>query len=275
MKRSRSPARSSAPAPTPRVRGWTVADEHVFSDDGISGGEFVKRPGPVRLISRLTPRAPFGVLITAEESRLGREVIQTGWVLTQIIVAGVRVFLYLEDRERMLANAMDKVMLSLANFASEMEREKAKQRTYDAMRRKAEHGYAAMGKTYGYDHLAVTSLGPHGRPPRDHVVQRIEAAVVRRIFALAAEGHGLVRIAKTPIADGVPPPRADGRTGWASTLGFARCCGGRPLSRKRSEVPGARVGYPREADRGHGSLRSRSTHHTPGSKTDGTPPHRR
>jgi hypothetical protein len=156
----------------------------------------------------------------AEESRLGREVIQTGWVLKQIIEAGVRVFFYLEDRERTLANAMDKVMLSLANFASEMEREKAKQRTYDAMRRGAEHGYAAAGKTYGYDNLAVTSLGPDGRPRRDHVVQQInpaEAAVVRRIFALAAEGHGLVRIAKTLIADGVPPPRADGHTGWAPT----------------------------------------------------------
>jgi DNA invertase Pin-like site-specific DNA recombinase len=95
-------------------KGWTVADEHVFSDDGVSGGEFIKRPGLVRLISRLTPRAPFGVLIMAEESRLGREVIQTGWVLKQIIEAGVRVFFYLEDRERTLANAMDKVMLSLA-----------------------------------------------------------------------------------------------------------------------------------------------------------------
>jgi hypothetical protein len=36
-------------------KGWTVADEHVFSDDGVSGGEFIKRPGLVRLISRLTP----------------------------------------------------------------------------------------------------------------------------------------------------------------------------------------------------------------------------
>jgi DNA invertase Pin-like site-specific DNA recombinase len=25
-------------------KGWTVADEHVYVDDGISGAEFVKRP---------------------------------------------------------------------------------------------------------------------------------------------------------------------------------------------------------------------------------------
>ncbi len=26
-------------------RGWTVADAHVFVDDGIRGAEFEKRPG--------------------------------------------------------------------------------------------------------------------------------------------------------------------------------------------------------------------------------------
>ena len=59
----------------------------------------------------------------SEESRLGREQIETSYVLKQLTDAGVRVFLYLEDRERTLDNAMDKVMLSLSNFASEMERE--------------------------------------------------------------------------------------------------------------------------------------------------------
>jgi hypothetical protein len=35
----------------------------------------------------------------------------------QITDAGVRVFFYLEDRERTFGNAMDKVMLSLTNVA--------------------------------------------------------------------------------------------------------------------------------------------------------------
>ena len=26
-------------------KGWKVASEHIYSDDGISGAEFVKRPG--------------------------------------------------------------------------------------------------------------------------------------------------------------------------------------------------------------------------------------
>jgi hypothetical protein len=49
----------------------------------------------------------------SEESRLGREQIETAYALKQITGAGVRVFFYLEDRERTLETAMDKVMLSL------------------------------------------------------------------------------------------------------------------------------------------------------------------
>ena len=30
------------------TKGWTVAEAHVYVDDGISGAEFAKRPGLVR-----------------------------------------------------------------------------------------------------------------------------------------------------------------------------------------------------------------------------------
>jgi len=53
-------------------KGWTVAPEHVYQDDGISGAEFVKRPGFLRLMNALKPRPGFQVLIMNEESRLGR-----------------------------------------------------------------------------------------------------------------------------------------------------------------------------------------------------------
>src|SRR5262249_24457596 len=94
-------------------KGWTTTDEYVYVDDGVSGAEFVKRPGFIRLMNALKPRPPFQVLIMSEESRLGREQIETAYALKQITDAGVRVFFYLEDRERTLDSAMDKVMLSL------------------------------------------------------------------------------------------------------------------------------------------------------------------
>ena len=56
-------------------KGWTVAEEHIYSDDDISGAEFAKRPGFLRLMNALKTRPAFQVLIMSEESRLGREQI--------------------------------------------------------------------------------------------------------------------------------------------------------------------------------------------------------
>ena len=108
-------------------KGWTVADEHVYVDDGISGAEFANRPGFLRLMNALTRSShagpPVQVLVMSEESRLGREAIETAYALKQLVTAGVRVFFYLEDRERTLDSPTDKIMLSLTAFADELERE--------------------------------------------------------------------------------------------------------------------------------------------------------
>jgi len=98
---------------------------------------------------------------------LGVSRIETAYALKRTLEAGVQVWFYLEDRERKLDTALDKVLLSLVNFASETERERAKQRTYDAMLRKAKAGHVTGGKVYGYDNRDVTS--PDGR--RLHVLR--------------------------------------------------------------------------------------------------------
>jgi site-specific DNA recombinase len=69
-------------------KGWTVAPEHVYQDDGISSAEFVKRPGFLRLMNALKPRPPFQVLVMSEESRLGREAIEVAYALKQFAQAG-------------------------------------------------------------------------------------------------------------------------------------------------------------------------------------------
>lgn len=204
-------------------KGWTVDPQYIFTDDGISGAEFLARPGFVRMMNSLRPKPLFHVLIMSEESRLGREAIETAYALKQIICADVRVFFYLEDRERTLDSPTDKVMLSLTAFADELEREKARQRTYDAMRQKAQAGYVTGGRVFGYDNVDIPGLlDANGRPRRSHVELRIneqEAAVVRTIFRLYAQGKGLRAIAHQLNLDRAPCPRprpAIGKpNGWA------------------------------------------------------------
>lgn len=161
-------------------------------------------------MNALKPRPPFQVLVMMEESRLGREQIETAYALKQIVSAGVRVYFYLTDQERVLETATDKVMLSLTNFAAEMEREKAAQRTADALLRKARAGHVTGGRVFGYDNLRVDG----------HVERRVndvEAPLVLRIFERCADGAGLRTIAHELNAEGAPAPqsRRERLLGWA------------------------------------------------------------
>jgi thiazole synthase ThiGH ThiG subunit len=49
-------------------------------------------------MNSLKPRPSFQLLVMSEESRLGREAIETAYALKQLVQAGLRVFFYLEDR---------------------------------------------------------------------------------------------------------------------------------------------------------------------------------
>jgi DNA invertase Pin-like site-specific DNA recombinase len=198
-------------------KGWTAADEFVFVDDAVSGAEFATRPGFVALMASLKPRPPFQVLIMAEESRLGREQIEVAYALKQLAQASVRVWLHLEDRERTLDSPTDKLLMSVTAFADELEREKARQRTYDALARKARAGHVTGGVVFGYRNHEVVA----GDGRRQYVEREInpdEVAVVRRIFELCAAGVGVRRIAITLNDEGAPAPtpRRRGRPrSWA------------------------------------------------------------
>jgi hypothetical protein len=48
----------------------------------------------------------------SEESRLGREAIETAYAMKQLIQAGVRIWFYLERRERALDSPTDKLLMS-------------------------------------------------------------------------------------------------------------------------------------------------------------------
>jgi DNA invertase Pin-like site-specific DNA recombinase len=236
-------------------KGWMVAEEYIYVDDGISGAEFAKRPGLVRLLAALTPRPPFQVLVMSEESRLGREQIETAYLLKQIITAGVRVFYYLEDKERTLDSPTDKILLAVSGFADEVERDRARQRTRDGMVKKAKAGHVTGGRKFGYENVEI--LGPNGE--RSHVDRRvnpIEAAVVLRIFRLVDQGWGIKRIAHTLNAEAAPTPghtrvaRPDGPPRRCARSSGAGSTAGRSSgAARRSGTPGGSgsLGRPRAA----------------------------
>ncbi len=188
------------------ARGGEALPGHVYLDDEVSGAEFRARAGLLRFLDTLKNGRAFNAVVTSEESRFGREQLETGYLLKQITDAGVRVFYYLEDREARLDSALDKIMASLTLFGAELEREKARQRARDAAERKARQGLVTGGEPYGYQNVPYRA-GQEVPPgePHDCVKRRIqpaEAAIVRGIFRMYAAGWGITKIAKT--LNGVP-----------------------------------------------------------------------
>jgi site-specific DNA recombinase len=172
----------------------------------------------VRLIAALKPRPPFGVLLVTDRDRIGREQVEVSYLLKQIIAAGVRVFeCQGAGREITLGSAVDKLILAVENFAAEVEREKVRTRTYAAMAHRAR-----AGRSTGAGHLRLRqpsrSWGGWLRSHVERAVEPREAAVVERIFRLAADGWGVKRIAGTLNVEAAlaPMPRRAGRPrGWA------------------------------------------------------------
>jgi site-specific DNA recombinase len=148
----------------------------------------------------------FRLLVLRDESRLGGDVNRTGLVIQDLTDAKIKLVYYYSDEIVNVEGAVNKLLISVRNFASEYEREKISQRTYEHLLKKAKSGKPAGGIAYGYAIEAGV-----------YVVHEPHAATVRRIFELYAGGKGQRSIAHILNAEGIASPRAGKRgTGsWA------------------------------------------------------------
>jgi site-specific DNA recombinase len=149
-------------------------------------------------------------VIVSELSRIGRDTVRTPAAVMQIEEAGLEIRSYPNDATISLADESSEIHTIFNSLAASFERRRARQRTYDALRRRTEAGAVTGGRVFGYRNER------NGNGYVHRVIDDSEAAVVRRIFALYAEGDGLTRIAKRLNADGVPAPRA-GTGSWVPT----------------------------------------------------------
>lgn len=213
-------------------KGFTVNPEHVFHDDGVSGAEFVKRPGLHELIKNTEE---FDVVIMSELSRMGRDADRTALYLIDLYESGKRIFYYLTDEEEKLDNATSKFMLKVKAYTSEIEREKASQRVADTLYRKARAGHVTGRPVFGYDHVPVESISASGELVKSHseyAINKVETDIIVNIFKMYQDGIGYKKIAKTlngdttsnhtellaKYFDGIPPKRAKSKGNFWSEM---------------------------------------------------------
>jgi site-specific DNA recombinase len=179
-------------------REWTVDDQHVFVDDGISGAEYKDRPGLLRMLSALKD---IDVIVTSEISRLGRDMVRNAVLIDDVRNAGARIFYYLTGEEELADTPEQRLMITLKSYAAEVERAKTGQRTRDTLERKAAKGYSAGGSCYGYDLVPIIDPVTGERLHTDFAVNEAQAEVVRAIFTMYADGYGQGTIAKALNGD--------------------------------------------------------------------------
>jgi len=172
---------------------WTLAEGHVYEDDGVSGAVFGEgRPAFHRMLSAITSgakakRLPFDVLVCYDGDRLGRDRVRTDFYVVEILDAGVRIF-FASGEERVVNNATDSFILSAKGYAAEVERERASVRARDKMHSKAREGHSTGTVPLGYSSYAVNSH-------KELRIDPVHAEIVRQIFTLSAQGSGITRIA--------------------------------------------------------------------------------
>ena len=199
-------------------KGWVVPDQHVYTDDAISGAETRKLLNRQRLIDAVaTGRASFQVLIMCDASRFSRlDGDEAFGELKRIAQSGVEIWFYQEGTQFTYGNFAANITGFVRAEVNAEYRRQIGRWTREAMVRKAKAGHVTGGRVFGYDNVEV--LGPNGQ--RSHVERRInkeEAAIVRQIFEMAASGSGFTAIAKSLNERRAPSPRPQqGRPGgWA------------------------------------------------------------
>lgn len=188
-------------------QGWAVNPELIFIDDGCSGAS-LHRPA----LSRLREAVCTGrvdCVVSYSLDRLSRSVADT-IALVQEEWRGRCVY---RSASQPIStdegNPTGQLIFNILASFAEFERALIRERTHTGLVRRARAGHFPGCRTapYGYrrdgvGHLSIDCLGPDG-------TLQGPAAVVQRIFALAAagpHGQGPLAIARTLAAEGVPGP---------------------------------------------------------------------
>ncbi|MCH7987221.1 MAG: recombinase family protein [Acidobacteria bacterium] len=201
-------------------RGWHVLDEHIYTDEAVTGATD-DRPGLQRfLAAATTPDRPFEAILIDDTSRLSRKLIDALHISEQLAFSGVRIVFVSQGFDS--DSEQFDMLQTIHGMVDEMYRKDRASQTYRGLEGVALRGQHTGSKCFGYRSRPIEDpcqTDPHGRPlivGARLMVEDTEAETVRRIFTLYASGHSLKRVARLLNAEGVVGP--GGKTWCHSTV---------------------------------------------------------
>lgn len=183
-----------------KSRGFVFLDEHVYTDEALSGVG-ADRPGLGRLMdAALSAARPFDVILLDDSSRLARNTKDALSIFEKLNFAGIRLIAVSQGIDS--DNEQAHVLVTVHGMVDSLYVKELAKKTHRGLEGRVLRGQHTGGRCYGYDSVPVDAT-----TAKQLIVNENEAAVVRRIFEMSANGHSLKTIAKTLNRECAPPPR--------------------------------------------------------------------
>ena len=171
-----------------------IVDSYI--DDGFTGTNF-SRPDFQRMMADIES-GKINCVIVKDLSRFGRDYIDMGYYLERVFPQkGVR-FIAINDHVDSLLRPYD-MMLPLKNVFNTQYAKDISEKIRSTFKAKQKRGeFIGAFASYGYL-----------KDPANHnhlIIDPVASAVVRRVFQMAAEGYGQIKIAKILNEEHIPCP---------------------------------------------------------------------
>ena len=182
------------------AHGFIYLEEHVYVDEALSGVG-ADRPGLNRLLdAALSPTRPFDIILLDDSSRLARNTKDALTFFERLNFAGIRLIAVSQGIDS--DNEQAHVLVTVHGMVDSLYVKELAKKTHRGLEGLMLRGQHTGGRCFGYDSVPVP-----GTTGKQLVINESEAAVVRRIFEMSAEGQSLKTIAKTLNRECVPSPR--------------------------------------------------------------------
>ena len=208
--------------------GVHIPDEHIFCDDGISGGELVRRPGYVA-IKNLVFGGAADVVFVSDFDRLVRHETRGQGELQDFFDSDCEVYAVLKDAFYDFRSEQAALLGSIEAYKNNAARKDSAKKARKHLQERAEVGYVTGGACFGFRNKIILNEDGSKRVRTEYRIDPDQAFIVRGIFKAYDAGLGITKIAKVLNGDShyrdlslkffdglTPDPPQLGRTGsWA------------------------------------------------------------
>jgi len=136
-------------------RGWTVLENHEYSDEAISGSSLRGRIQLTRLLDVATTKpAPFDYILIDDTSRLSRDKVDQMTIIEEFNDAGIYLYFVSQNIDTADEQAND-VVLPIHGIVDSLYLKELAKKSQRGMEGQVLKGYNAGGRLYGYAYKSV------------------------------------------------------------------------------------------------------------------------